>query len=288
LNFARPSKLRTLLVLGRVSNLPTIWSNCLAGWWLAGAGHWGRLLMLCAFVSFIYIGGMFLNDAFDAGFDRSHRRNRPIPSGAIDEKEVWRWGWAWLITGAAGLVWISRTTALLTLILSACILLYNALHKMVVIAPLLMGACRLLVYLVAASVTAIGITGYCVWAGLALAIYVVGLSFLARKESLRAPVNYWPAFLLGGPLLLALLVDNGPKQSDGCTLSVMLGVWILWALRYTFGAEHPNLGLTVSRLLAGIALVDMLAVADLGTPWIGFFVLWFVLALLFQRFIPAT
>jgi len=288
LNFARPSKLRTLLVLGRVSNLPTIWSNCLAGWWLGGAGQWVQLLWLGASVSSLYLGGMFLNDAFDAGFDRLHRRNRPIPSGAIDEKEVWQWGCAWLVMGAVGLVWISRTTALLTLVLSACILLYNALHKMVAIAPLLMGACRFLVYLVAASVANNGITGYGVWAGLALAVYVAGLSYLARKESFHAPVNYWPAFLLGAPLLLALLVDDGPYRRDGCTLSVILGVWILWALRYTFGQGHPNLGLTVSRLLAAIALVDLLAVADLTTPWIGLFVIWFVLALLFQRFIPAT
>ena len=34
------AKLRTLLVLGRVSNLPTVWSNCFAGWLLAGGGLW--------------------------------------------------------------------------------------------------------------------------------------------------------------------------------------------------------------------------------------------------------
>ncbi len=231
---------------------------------------------------------MFLNDAFDAGFDRAHRRSRPIPSGAIEEKEVWQWGFALLIAGAAGSVGISRETALLTIILSGCVLLYNALHKMVAIAPVVMGVCRFLVYLLAASVAANGITGYCVWAGLALAVYVMGLSFLARKESLRVRVNYWPAFLLGAPILLALLMDDGPKQWDGWTLSLMLAVWILWALRYTVGGESQNWGLTVSRLLAGIALVDMLAVGDLTAPWIGLFAGWFVLALLFQRFIPAT
>ena len=31
---------RALLVLGRVSNLPTIWSNCLCGW-LIGVGYMG-------------------------------------------------------------------------------------------------------------------------------------------------------------------------------------------------------------------------------------------------------
>jgi 4-hydroxybenzoate polyprenyltransferase len=288
LNFGRPSKLRTLLILGRVSNIPTVWSNCLAGWWLGGAGNWLRLAGLCIFVSFLYVGGMFLNDAFDADFDRSHRRTRPIPSGAIEEADVWRWGFAFLIAGAVGLVWISKTTAFLTLALCACILLYDAIHKMVTIAPLLMGACRFLVYLVAASVAADGITGYAVWAGLALAIYVAGLSYLARKESFRGPVYYWPAFLLGAPLLLALLVDDGPKLWDGRALAVILAAWIFWALRYSLGVRQPNLGFTVSRLLAGITLVDLLAIAELSTPWTLLIVLWFVLALIFQRFIPAT
>ena len=34
----KPPLLRTLLILGRVSNLPTVWSNCLAGWLLDGGG----------------------------------------------------------------------------------------------------------------------------------------------------------------------------------------------------------------------------------------------------------
>jgi hypothetical protein len=166
--------------------------------------------------------------------------------------------------------------------------LYDAVHKMVALAPLLMGACRFLVYLVAASAGATGVTGYSIWAGLALAAYVVGLSYLARKESFRGPVYYWPAFLLAAPILLALLVDNGSKQWVGCTLSVILAAWTFRALRCTFGAAQPNIGFTVSRLLAGIALVDLLAFADLNTLWTALFVIWFILALVFQRFIPAT
>ena len=153
---------------------------------------------------------------------------------------------------------------------------------------LLMGACRLLVYLVAGSVAGVGITGYCVWAALALAVYVAGLSYLARKESLRGPVYYWPVFLLSAPLLLAMLVDDGPKKWVGCALCVLLAAWIFWALRYTFGPRQANVGFTVSRLLAGIVLVDLLAVADWSGPWIVLFVIWFILALIFQRFVPAT
>jgi hypothetical protein len=49
-----------------------------------------------------------------------------------------------------------------------------------------------------------------------------------------------------------------------------------------------NIGRTVSGLLAGIVLTDLLAVGG-ATPWIGFiFILLFAASLLFQRWIPAT
>src|ERR1043165_7364980 len=92
----RLSFLRTLLLLGRVSNLPTVWSNCLAGWWLGGGGNFEKLPYLFAATTVLYIGGMFLNDAFDAEFDRVYRKERPIPSGKTSLEAVWRWGLAWL------------------------------------------------------------------------------------------------------------------------------------------------------------------------------------------------
>ena len=92
------STLRALLVLGRVSNLPTIWSNCLCGW-LIGVGladsfrmDWVMYAGLTTGATAMYLGGMVLNDAFDVAFDREHRPERPIPSGAISEKTVWYLG----------------------------------------------------------------------------------------------------------------------------------------------------------------------------------------------------
>src|SRR5271169_3469961 len=96
-NFWFPSpamnqRFRTLLVLGRVSNLPTVWSNCLAGWWLGGGGNLGKLPLLFFGVSALYTGGMFLNDALDVEFDRQRRASRPIPSGRISVDTVWTFG----------------------------------------------------------------------------------------------------------------------------------------------------------------------------------------------------
>ena len=102
--------LRTLLVLGRVSNLPTVWSNCLAGWWLGGAGKLTGLPFLFSGATLLYIGGMFLNDACDVEFDNQHRVSRPIPSGNIRLKTVWLLGAAWLILGCACLFALGAIT----------------------------------------------------------------------------------------------------------------------------------------------------------------------------------
>ena len=91
--------LRTLLLLGRVSNLPTVWSNCLAGWLLGGAGAFDTLAVLGVGATLLYWAGMFLNDALDVQFDHRHRPERPIPSGAIREGAVWQWGLSFLVLG---------------------------------------------------------------------------------------------------------------------------------------------------------------------------------------------
>jgi heme O synthase-like polyprenyltransferase len=280
--------LRTLLVLGRVSNLPTVWSDCLAAWCLGGQGNRAALAVATLAASFLYVGGMFLNDAFDATFDGHHRRNRPIPSGAITEREVWQWGFAWLALGLASAAALGLTSLLWAAALCGCILLYNAVHKWTPLGPYLMGLCRLGVYLLAASTTRWGAGGEVIWKGLALAAYIVGLSCLARKESNRVRINFWPSLLLAAPVVLAALMDDGSSWMPAVVSSLVLAAWTCWALSRSLGQTEPNIGYTVSRLLAGIALVDLLAVAGSSQPWVGFFAAWFVLALLLQRFIPAT
>src|SRR6266478_6576972 len=132
MDFAKPNStsfLRALLVLGRASNLPTVWSNCLAGWTLGGGGESGRLALLCAGATFLYVGGMYLNDAFDAQFDQQHRPERPIPSGAIRAEAVWKLGFTWLLFGFVGLSVLGKSTAVLTTLLAISILVYDAIHK---------------------------------------------------------------------------------------------------------------------------------------------------------------
>jgi len=280
-------RLRTLLVLSRASNLPTVWSNCLAGWWLGGHASTRHLPFLFVGVTLLYIGGMYLNDAFDANFDRQHRKERPIPRGDVSAGMVWRLGFLGMVLGLASLFWIGNVTGILGIALVICILLYDAVHKMVTFSPLLMGACRFFVYPVAASVGA-AVSGWAVWCGLALAMYVMGLSFLARRESARGPAQFWPLIFLPAPIVLAFMMNTGEYRQSAAILSLVLGLWVLRSLRtYLWGAER-QIGRTVSGLLAGIVFVDWLAVADAPRLFGLIFLALFGLAIFFQRFIPAT
>lgn len=295
----RPNKLRALLVLGRVSNLPTVWSNCLAGWWLAGGGGWSPFLFLCLAATLVYVGGMYLNDVRDVDFDRQYRKERPIPSSAVSEREAWIWTMGFLSAGTFSFFAFGLQTAFFAVLLLFSIVLYNVFHKRLSWSPVLMALCRL--FLILASASAAFATspggppeafGVGVWTAVVLALYIVGLTYIAKHESLPGLLRFWPCIFLAAPVVLALIVNRGESRLAGAVFSIVLGGWAIWCLRHTFGGRKPQIGRTVSGLLAGIVLVDLLAVvggmAD-GAPWLaGVFAALFALALFFQKFIPAT
>jgi 4-hydroxybenzoate polyprenyltransferase len=284
------ARIRTWMVLGRVSNLPTVWSNCLAGWWL-GTRTWSRekgpLPLLLLGATLLYLGGMFLNDAFDARFDAQYRRERPIPSGAIPERSVWLGGFLLLVAGLGCLWLLGETVGVLGTMLVFCILAYNAAHKVFTLSPALMAGCRFLLYALAGATVTGTMTGLSVWCGLAMGAYIVGLSYVAGKESTKAAVRYWPCLFLAAPVALALVLNRSEFFMNAALLSIVLVLWVIRNLRFTFGWEQ-NVGRTVSGLLAGIVLVDLLAVADVPKPFGALFLGLFLLALLLQRFVPAT
>jgi 4-hydroxybenzoate polyprenyltransferase len=287
-----PPPLRTLLVLGRVSNLPTVWSNCLAGWWLGGGETYGHLLLLLLGVSLLYTGGMFLNDAFDEEFDRLRRPERPIPSGKISAAKVWAWGLGQLGAGILVLLgcgWVAAASAVL---LAMFIVLYDFTHKFFMASPWLMGACRFWVYIIAGAAGAGGLNGFAIFGGAALAFYVVGLSYAARRESSRGRIPLWPLPLLAAPIVLALAINFGEYRLPAIWISILLGLWIGRYVRFIITGEPVNIGWIVSNLLAGIVLVDWLAVGPQVPHWFWLtavmFLALFGLTKWLQKFVPAT
>jgi UbiA prenyltransferase family len=284
-----PQQLRTLLVLGRVSNLPTVWSNCLAGWWLSGGENYWKLPFLFLGISALYTGGMFLNDAFDADFDQQRRASRPIPSGQISVDTVWRFGWAWLALGILCLLFLGKIAGALAIVLAVCILIYNAVHKFITASPWLMGLCRFWVYVIAGTAGANGLNGNSIWCGFALAFYIVGLSYVARRESFRGPVPHWPLLLLIAPIILAMLMNAGDARKLATLFSLVPVLWVARCVRTIFLAAEINVGRIVSGLLAGIVFVDWLAVAPQCPKWLSaVFLFLFGATLWLQRYIPAT
>jgi 4-hydroxybenzoate polyprenyltransferase len=278
--------LRAFLALSRLAGLPAVWSNCLAGWLLSGAGPSARLPLLFAGATFLYLGAAFLNDALDAKYDRQFRRARPIPSGAASPAAVLGWALAWLLLGEVCLFALGKAAGGLGLALALCAVLYNATHRLITFSPLFLGLCRFLLYVTAGTAAAKGLGGWSIWCGMALALYVVGARCLPRPENILGHLDYWPVLLLAAPVLLALLMDAGDYRLPGLELSAVLVLWVLYCLRRAFWPIERDFARAASGLMAGIVLVDWLAVVEPRA--LGFvFIALFGATWLLDRFAPA-
>jgi 4-hydroxybenzoate polyprenyltransferase len=201
---------RTYLRLGRVSNLPTVWTNAIAGSWLSSVHpRPADVALVAAATSLFYCGGMFLNDAFDREIDARERPERPIPAGHIRAAEVFAVGFGLLAAGEALLVarallagWTAAPFA--GLALAGAIVAYDGWHKQNPLSPMMMAACRALVY-VTAALAASGRVAAPVLAGALLLFgYVVGLTYVAKGA--RVSHATVARMLAGISVLDALLV----------------------------------------------------------------------------------
>jgi len=259
------------LRLARVSNLPTVWTNVLAGTVLAG-GSPGVLLTLVLIValSLFYSGGMLLNDAFDHRIDAHERPQRPIPSGEVTLESVFAFGFLALLAGLVLLLAAghaiepatARPPVLAGLALAAAIVLYDWHHKGNPLSPLVMALCRLLAYVVAglaaapASVPALWLIAF------VGACHVVGLTYIARQENLSRPENLWPLALLAVPLLYGLwLAAGGAWQA---LLWLAFAACVASALWWLRRRRAGDVGRAVVTMIAAIALLDGLFLAGAG------------------------
>lgn len=293
--------MRTILILGRVSNLPTVWTNVLAAWFVAG-GVWDwRILWVALGGSLLYVGGMTMNDAFDADWDKKFGKDRPIPAGKISRRSANFIGWIEMLGGVVVFVWAARIGhgAPWLLGLVAAIVAYNILHKRFSGAMWIMGLCRALLFITAASCA----TGLATpdrpfvwfWA-VALFTYVVGLTYAAQGENTgvggaaNGMVRLLSSILLFWfPVMLGVLMLKG---GDPETLMLRIGVVILFAAWILISyMKLPQVGAFVSMLLAGMVLVDAMAVSSVpihGLNVAAICAAALPLNRLLQRFIPAT
>ncbi|MDA7653137.1 hypothetical protein N8668_02515, partial [bacterium] len=74
----------------------------------------------------------------------------------------------------------------------------------------------------------------------------------------------------------------------GLMVSLVLLAWVVWCLQFILRSQNVQIFKTVSGLLAGIPLVDMISIVGVDPLWMGVMLTLFLAALFFQRFIPAT
>jgi 4-hydroxybenzoate polyprenyltransferase len=277
------SLLRSSETLGRAAGLLTVWSNCLAGWWLGGGGNLGKLPVLFAAATLLYVGGTLVNEAFDLEFGWRHPQTQPVPSGAIAGKAGRGWGLAALALGAVGLFWLGKVTGGLGLALLFCIVLCDVRHRLAALSAGLPGVCRFFVCVIGASTGTSGVTSWSIWCGLALAVYVAGVSCVARQANRAGPARHWPILLLAVPIVLALIMDDGGRREAGLLLSAVLALWTIRCLRPALWSAERDFAGAVPGLVAGIVLVDLLAAAGAPREISFVFLLLFGVTRLLQR-----
>ncbi|MFQ5829342.1 MAG: UbiA family prenyltransferase [Candidatus Methylomirabilia bacterium] len=289
-------KWRVYLRLGRVSNLPTVWTNVLAGVILAGGAlEPARLAVLCLALSLFYFGGMYLNDAFDREIDARERPERPIPSGLVSAGEVFGIGYglfgiALLVLLAHALLWDGRgswAAVASGVALAATITYYNARHKQDPLSPLVMGLCRILVYVTAALAVAGRLPAPVIGGAGILLCYLIGLTYVAKQENLSEYRNFWPLAFLGTPFVYGLAtLFGGPV---GALIYLGFLGWVGYAISLLIRKGRTNIPGAVISFIAGISLLDALLIAGAGdTGAAGLGVLGFALTLFSQRYVRGT
>jgi 4-hydroxybenzoate polyprenyltransferase len=280
---------RAALILGRVSNLPTVLSNAMAGIALAGVGTLDGVARAAIVLALFYVGGMYLNDAFDAKIDARERPGRPIPKGDASLGAVFAAGFVLIALGVALAALSGLEAGLCGGLLAGAILLYDALHKRTAAAPAIMGLCRLLSYVTAAAVAGDGTLAPWMLLGAGgLFCHVVGLTFSARQEAYDRLDTAWPLAVLAVPLAGALWVSLGNPAA--LVLWAALAAATGWAVHRLFRRAPGDVPRAVAVLIAAIALYDAVLIAAAGSvaPLVLAAALCFPLTLALQRVIPGT
>jgi 4-hydroxybenzoate polyprenyltransferase len=150
-----------------------------------------------------------------------------------------------------------------------------------------MGLCRMLVYVIAGAAVASQLpTGLLIAAVVSLA-YLIGLTYVAKQETLSRVENLWPLLFLAAPLIYAPdLVGQG-------IIAVLIGLgligWVLHAVSILLKPGPGRVPRAVVSLIAGISLVDAVFIAAQGHIALALLaVVGFVLTLAFQRYVAGT
>lgn len=278
-------KIIDLLAMSRFANLPTVWSNGLLGVILGWSIFRSQadlnplsLALIGLALSCLYLGGCFFNDWHDVEFDENTRPDRPIPSGRWKRKTILLFSVTLMCGGLVLSTLASLPSAVFSLCIIICILVYTRWHKAHPASFLAMAGARAFIY-PAAAFSLLSWNDWMapkyppssfffIWVGLALGLYILGISLTARSETSATPGSdskkVIPVLCLCAPVVIIsapflLLMKNGWALPPFILFVGIIGFCVR-RLRSTH-----QVGTFVSRTLAAIPLVDFLFIFPLLT-----------------------
>ncbi|MEO6810760.1 MAG: UbiA family prenyltransferase [Isosphaeraceae bacterium] len=228
--------IKPYLQLVRLPNVFTAAADSLAGWLLVRGsfsepGRWAPLV----FASMaIYAAGIALNDYYDYELDRSERPDRPLPSGRVSRRfalvlALGLFGLGLVLAALSG----SLASLAVAAVLVGCVVLYDAGLRRTSLGPEVMGACRGLNLLLGMS-QASQLGGPMGWlvAG-ALALFVVGLTWISRSETFSGRIKGVVAGLvlqdlaILGLVIAAFSARRFPNPGDNPEIVPLVGLTVL-------------------------------------------------------------
>jgi heme O synthase-like polyprenyltransferase len=258
---ARPSTSvwRAWLQMARISNTPTTVSNTVAGAVLVSTtAAAGTVAVVAVAIALFYTAGMILNDVFDEAIDRRERPERPLPSGRVSHQAALLAVVVLFVAGELLLALEGWRPVVAGLGLIGLIVLYDAWHKGNALSPLLMAACRLMVYVIAGLAVASALNTELWGAAALLFLYIVGLTQVAKAEGGGIAAR-WPVLAVLAP------AAYWAKELPDLAVALLIAAFLLWAgYALWLVLARRRIGAGVVRLIAGIAIYDALAVAGAG------------------------
>ena len=297
--------LLTWLQLMRLPTVFTALSNIFCGYLITHSFRVGDLpqqadlwLLLASSLG-LYLGGMVLNDVFDAKLDAVERPERPIPSGRISRKAAALFGGLLMTTGVVSASVVGFDSLLVAAMIVPCVLIYNGFLKSTIAAPVGMGTCRFLNVMLGASAVDVSMwQSTPLTVAVALGVYIVGVTLFARNEAGRSS----RVGLLSGVLIMLsglgldawLISQNGifkPAISGSRMALLLLSLNLLMRATAAIADPKPHrVQRTVGLMLLSIILIDAIVVSGLtGDAGLAATVVILVApAMLLRRIIPMS
>lgn len=216
----------------------TVIAQIIAGFLLVSGNEQSVVRLVLALLAGValYWSGMILNDLWDLEEDTRERPERPLPAGLVTMGTAKKAAWGFMVAGAvlsafSGFVpapGLSQTycPAIIGTAIAVCVLLYNGILKSTLMAPVTMGLCRALCFLLGAAplvmVNDLNLVTPDTWfdrhvlgVALGMGVYITGITLISTSETeggKRAPITIGTVLVILGAACIAISPNFAPKE----------------------------------------------------------------------------